>query len=585
MFTFNIINKLKHSIMRNSLLALAGTALLLININANAQNTRTGYGEQQFPNCEWLNEMQPCHNAQVNTIPGRNGGTGTESDPYIVSSAADLAEIANCLNNGTEATSAIFPNGNTGYTDQYFLMDADIDLTEFVPWTPISIPGEKIFFGHFNGGDHTITHMITSAEETHQGLFAVIGAGASVNNLTIKDSRIEGMMYTGAFVGAAGEDSYIYNCHNYSDVIGGYYYIGGITGASWGTIQACTNNGNISTPTDFVGGIVGDFYGTLTECANTGDISGETSVGGLIGYSADADISLGLNAGNIYAGSAYTGGCVGFVTNYGTEHLTGLLVNVGNNYGQYVKAVIGRLWKEGEEESHVYDCFYDCQMTDKTGVNPGNDVVGVVEPRYTHELLGDQLASLLSYSWEYAEGMYPIPFVISKDDIAVVAATPALLRYKTENDFDRFNDIKDDFDICMQNNVVWSSGNGLVEFNNAVGTLIGTGNDTITVSLGEATGEYAYKTINIEIVDMLDVNEHDFDRQNAINVYPNPTSNLIFIEAEVGTEANLYTMDGKLVTSTSQGIINVSNTKSGNYTLVLTKDSMIVGRQKVVVSK
>ena len=571
--------------MRSTLLALAGAALLLININANAQNTRTGYGEQQFPNCEWLNEMQPCHNAQVNTIPGRNGGTGTESDPYIVSTAADLAEIANCLNNGTEATSAIFPNGNTGYTDQYFLMDADIDLTEFVPWTPISIPGEKIFFGHFDGGDHTITHMTTDANESHQGLFAVIGAGASVSNLTIKDSRIEGMMYIGAFVGAAGEDSYIYNCHNYSDVIGGYYYIGGITGASWGTIQACTNNGNVSTPTDFVGGIVGDFYGTLTECANTGDISGETSVGGLVGYSADADISLGLNAGNIYAGSAYTGGCVGFVTNYGTEHLTGILVNVGNNYGQYVKAVIGRLWKEGEEESHAYDCYYDCQMTDKTGVNPGNDVVGVVEPRYTHELLGDQLAGALSYSWEYAEGMYPIPFVISKDEIAVVAATPALLRFKTEDDFDRFNDIKDDFDICTQNNVVWSSGNGLVEFNDAVGTLIGTGNDTITVSLGEAAGEYAYKTINIEIVDMLGVNDHDFAQQNAINVYPNPTSSLIFIEAEAGTEANLYTMDGKLVTSTSQGIINVSNIESGNYILVLTKDSMIVGRQKVVVSK
>ena len=69
--------------MKSTLLSLAGAALLLININANAQSTRIGYGDQQFPSCEWLNEMQPCQNAQVNTVPSRNGGTGTETDPYL----------------------------------------------------------------------------------------------------------------------------------------------------------------------------------------------------------------------------------------------------------------------------------------------------------------------------------------------------------------------------------------------------------------------------------------------------------------------------------------------------------------------
>lgn len=573
--------------MKNTLLTLAGAALLLININANAQSTRIGYGDQQFPNCEWLNEMQPSHTTQANTIPGRNGGTGTEADPYIVSKASDLAEIANCLNNGTEASSTIFPNGNTGYTDQYFLMDSDIDLSEYMPWTPISIPSQKIFFGHFDGGDHTITHMTTTASETHQALFAVIGAGASVSNLTIRDSRIEGMMYSGAFVGAAGEGSIISNCHNYSNVIGGHYYIGGITGATWGTVMNCTNNGNVSTPSDFVGGVVGDFYGTMEGCVNTGDISGQTSVGGLVGYSANADMSLCLNAGNIYAGSGYTGGCVGFVTNYGTEHLTGLLVNVGGNYGQYVRAVIGRLWKEGEEESHAYQCYYDRQMTDKTGVNPGNDVEGVVEPRYTHEMLGDELSNLLSDSWEYTEGMYPRPVEVSNNDIAIVAATPAILRFKGEDDFDRFNDIKDDFDICTQNNVVWNSGNGLVEFNETIGTLLATGNDTIMVSMSEVnkSGDVAYKTINIEIVDMLGVNSHNYTQENAVKVYPNPTSSLIFIEAGTGTTANLYTLDGKLVISTNESTINVTSVESGNYILILTKDSVIVGQQKVVINK
>lgn len=573
--------------MRNTILALTGAALLLINLNAYAQSTRTGYGIQQFPSCEWINEMQPCHDTQTNTIPGRNGGTGTETDPYIVSTAADLAEIANCLNNGSEASSTIFPNGNTGYTNQYFLMDADIDLIEYTPWSPISIPGEKIFFGHFDGGHHTITHLTTNANESNQGLFSVIGAGASVSNLSIKDSRIEGLMYSGAFVGAAGEGSIISNCHNYSDVIGGHYYIGGITGATWGSIRNCSNNGNVSTPSDFIGGMVGDFYGTMEGCVNTGDITGQTSVGGLVGYSANADMSLCLNAGNIYAGSGYTGGCVGFVTNYGTEHMTGLLVNVGNNYGQYVRAVIGRLWKEGEEESHAYQCYYDRQMTDKSGVNPGNDVEGVVEPRFTHEMLGSELASLLGDNWAYTEGLYPRPLENNENDIAIVAATPALLRFKSEDDFDRFDDIKDDFDICTLNNVAWSSENGLVEFNNGVGTLLATGNDTLMVTIGEVNkaNEFAYKTINIGIVDMLGTNDAVFNPKNAINVYPNPSSNLIFIETDDEITASLYTIEGKLMASTKQGVIDVSNIISGNYIIVLTKDSTIVGQQKIIVKR
>ena len=571
--------------MKNTLLSIMGAALLLININVSAQSTRIGYGDQQFPNCEWLNEMQPSHNASANTIQGKNGGTGTENDPYIVSTAADLVEIANCLNNGTEATSTIFPNGNTGYTGQYFLMDADIDLVEHTPWTPISVPGEKIFFGHFDGGNHTITHLITNAGETNQGLFSVIGANASVSNLSIKDSKIEGMMYTGAIVGAAGENSLIYNCHNYSDVIGGHYYIGGIVGASWGTIQGCSNNGNVSTPSDFVGGIVGDFYATLTECVNTGDISGQTSVGGLAGYTANADIRLCLNAGNINAGSAYSGGCVGFVTNYGTEHLTSLMLNVGQIFGTSARAVIGRLWKEGDQESHALNCYYDCQMTDKKGVTPGNDVEGVVEPRYTREMLGDQLCGLLSYSWEYTDGMYPRPFIIHEDDIATIAATPALFRFKSEDDFDRFDGIKDDFDICTQNDVVWSCENGLVEFNDTIATLLATGNETLTVRMGGTEiGDYAYKTITIDIIDLLDVNDHSAAQKNAVNVYPNPATNLIFIDSEADASANLYSLDGKLVLSTNQNTIDVSNIESGNYILVLTKDSRIIGQQKVVIN-
>ena len=286
----------KHNIAVNkNLTAMKKFLVLLLALSLSGFTTfaqmqaRIGY-DYDTPNIgATLNAMRPLGELKANTTPGRSGGTGTYDDPYIVASAEELTEIATRVNSGTEASGDIFPNGNPGYADQYFLLDKDLDLSDYTPWMPISIPGEKIFFGHFDGGGHTITNLTTdySTNNSNQGLFSVIGANASISNLSIKDSQINGEIYTGAIVGAAGEGSEIYNCHNYSDVNTTFYYTGGIAGASWGVIDNCTNSGNIYSDMDFVGGIVGDFYGVLTNCVNTGNISGTTSVGGTIGYSAN----------------------------------------------------------------------------------------------------------------------------------------------------------------------------------------------------------------------------------------------------------------------------------------------------------
>ena len=295
-----ILHAYKHNIAVNkNLAAMKRVLIILIALTLSEFTTfaqmrpRIGYN-YATPNIgATLNAMRPLGELNVNTTPGRNGGTGTFEDPYIVSSAEALAEIATRVNSGTEASGEIFPNGNPGYADQYFLLTKDIDLSDYTPWMPISIPGEKIFFGHFDGGNNTITHLTTdfSTNNSNQGLFSVIGANASISNLKIRDSSVTGEIYTGSFVGAAGENSQIINCHNYSDVNATYFYCGGIAGASWGAIVNCSNAGNITSNQDFIGGIVGDFYGTIMSCINTGNISGTTSTGGIVGYSANAEIA------------------------------------------------------------------------------------------------------------------------------------------------------------------------------------------------------------------------------------------------------------------------------------------------------
>lgn len=551
--------------------------------------SRIGY-DTPTPNMgEQLNAMRPIGELKINTIPGRSGGTGTYEDPYIVSSEEELAEIATRVNSGTEASGTIFPNGNQGYAGQYFLLTKDLDLTDYTPWTPISIPGQKIFFGHFDGGDHTIKHLTIDLSTSHdnQGLFSVIGANASISNLSIRESHVSGEIYIGPFVGAAGENSIISNCHNYCDVNATFYYAGGIAGASWGIIENCTNSGNINTEMDFVGGIVGDFYGTLTGCINTGNISGTTSVGGIIGYSANASIDHNINAGNIYASDVYSGGVVGFVTNYNSENTTAYLLNYGGCYGPRVRAVIGRLWTESGQPSHANNCYYDRQMTDKTGVAPGNNVEGVVEPRFTHEMIGDGLNDLISSGWTFNEDLYPIPGNYpNQSDIpitALVAASPAQLRFINEDEFDRFNNVRDDFHIFNDfYGLTWESATGKVRFDESFAQVLETGADTLYVTLGDSK-----KEIYIEITDILSITDGD---QPKITTYPNPAKDYVYITYDQPYQAMLYTIDGRLMSSTRHEIgewhpIDLSAFTAGIYFLRLIDDAGHQATQKLVVGK
>lgn len=547
---------------------------------------RIGY-DYDTPNIgATLNAIRPLGELNVNTTPGRSGGTGTFDDPYIVASAEELAEIATRVNSGTEASGVIFPNGNPGYADQYFLLDKDLDLSDYTPWMPISIPGEKIFFGHFDGGDHIITHLTTefSTTNNNQGLFSVIGANASISNLSIKDSHITGEIYTGAFVGAAGENSVISNCHNYSDIYTTFYYTGGIAGASWGTIENCTNCGNIYSEMDFIGGIVGDFYGTLTGCINTGHVSGTTSVGGTIGYSANATINHNVNAGNIHASSVYSGGVVGFVTNYDSENTTAYLLNYGGVFGPSTRAVIGYLWTEGGQPSHANNCYYDCQLTDKKGMAPGNDVEGVAEPRFTHELIGFNMTEELGQGWSFSDETYPSPDNWSYyNETRFVAITPASLRYVNESEYDRFDYVRDDFHIFNDfYDLTWESATGKVSFYEDFAQLLETGQDTLIVRVGDA-----HKDIIIEITDMLDIDQND---NTGFSVYPNPAKDFIYVTSDRGYQAILYTTDGRLVSSTQHIIggtqpIDLSTLTTGFYFLRLIDDSGHQATQKIVVGK
>ena len=131
---------------------------------------------------------------------GFAGGSGTEADPYLISNGAELAKLANDVNNVTF------------YDATYFRLTADIVLNEnsenyaewdtTAPkneWTPIGNSSRK-FGGIFDGNGHTVKGVYINDGSEYLGLFGNVLYG-TIKNLQVAESFIKGSSSVGGVVG------------------------------------------------------------------------------------------------------------------------------------------------------------------------------------------------------------------------------------------------------------------------------------------------------------------------------------------------------------------------------------------------
>ena len=248
--------------------------------------------------------------------PARITGSGTETDPYQISTAEGLKWFRDKVNSAKTKEE----------TKICAVLTEDIDLNN-EPWTPIGI-GEDTrkedlpYSGTFDGNGHTISGLNVNYGDKNGGLFCYVKS-ATIKNLTVAGSvtySSGGGIAYGGIVGYA-DSSTIENCTNRCTVTG-RWYAGGIVGWSADSdIIGCANFGNISSPFRS-GGICGivigqvDAYGidaTIRDCYNVGMVSGKYA-GGITGHSDSSDIDILIancyNVGSLH-GSTNTGEIIG----------------------------------------------------------------------------------------------------------------------------------------------------------------------------------------------------------------------------------------------------------------------------------
>lgn len=205
-------------------------------------------------------------------------GKGTQSEPYLLKTAADFQALAESVAAGND------------YSGKSFSLVNDIDM-DGITLTPIGTE-EAPFCGSFNGGNHTISNLQMITNRTFTGLFGYLGLGSSVSNLNMQDIIISGSGYFMGSVAAYSEGN-ISNVKVEGKLCSDGYMVGGITSASEGMISNCSFSGAIEG-SGTIGGIVGYNYGIITGCDVKADLStddwlSETfcDMGGIVGTSVN----------------------------------------------------------------------------------------------------------------------------------------------------------------------------------------------------------------------------------------------------------------------------------------------------------
>ena len=99
-------------------------------------------------------------------------GDGTQYNPYRIETAANLAYLAEKVNEGNQSS------GQDVFTGEYFLLTDDLDLNN-LNWTPIGNVNYSMngfyFAGFFDGGFHQIENLRIQTSADLAGLFAAVG--------------------------------------------------------------------------------------------------------------------------------------------------------------------------------------------------------------------------------------------------------------------------------------------------------------------------------------------------------------------------------------------------------------------------
>lgn len=353
--------------------------------------------------------------ASAQTMKPFNDGSGTATDPFLITTADELEAIP-----------------SMGLNMCYKLQN-DIDLSSYGDWMPIG-DNTYAFSGTFDGNGHRITGLTigspnSKTSTSYLGLFGST-SGATIENVSVNANIYSSGNYIGGLVGQTSGGN-ITNCSSSVQIIGANYtgglignttkggnvaksssagsvsgntYTGGFVGNNDAlTTNNCSSSCNTTSTDNYAGGFAGmnGIKSTVTNCSATGNITGNNYVGGCIGYNNssedewanwyDGTIINSYATGNV-TGNSYTGGFLGFDnTNAITQNCYSAGIVTGKTH---TGGFLGH-----EDSATIKNCYWCYSQNHTTRLGYGDytgsvpDIYGMTYSRMQAKSFSDLLNS------------------------------------------------------------------------------------------------------------------------------------------------------------------------------------------------
>ena len=508
------------------------------------------------------------------------GGSGRQSDPYIINSAQELANLAYMVNHGTK------------YEGKYFRLTTDIVLNDLIinfsgniiygdptSWTPIG--GSKSFKGTFNGGGHTIKGLYIKEEDAkYQGLFGSV-ENATICNLNIDNSCIYSLSnFSGKYYGLLCGVSYgSVKCRNVHvtksllDIRNDELYVGGLLGEAEDTnsheylnMDNCSFDGNICVRRNsYAAGMVTWSEGIITNCKTTGNIyitEEKYEKHGQFGYMA---AGLAISVDNIEHSSVNVENCV----NYMDIHIlnsswNGIVDTDIDNTKYYDYLSITGLCKAGI----VKNCANFGNLY--VGTNSDGNVRKIVALKFMGTE-ADYVEDFANYGNVICKGKIEIDDGRTDDDDANILVY-GLYANKSAK---RCVNIQTDNVLTTGSKKYWfilcgiyvSSKGEFADchsyaFNNSEAIVKNDSKGEIHSSLSDFTAQPFFNISNWGVVSVAD--DSPYSAYNGMPVPASCDGRIIIIEGE-GTAENPYIINSDADLKALQEIVNNGNEVSGKY--------------------
>ena len=494
-------------------------------------------------------------------------GDGTVSNPYLIETAENLAYLAQKVNEGYQA------QGMEVFRGTYFLLTDDLDLNN-INWTPIGnvdyVNGALsgyYFAGCFDGWYHNIDHLKIQTGDNLTGLFAGLGGecappggdwgGGSIRHLSATNGSIVSTGFgAGGIVGAIAGDALVYQC-SFS-----------------GTI-------NISNSSDFcgAGGVVGaaaersrisecSFHGSIT--ASNSNFMGAAGAGGIVGVAINqTGISGCYNTGNITGSALMISVAAGILGATVNDAIISVMdcYNVGTLNGNTKGGIFGMISPinpfKGEAEINVGNSYYlnTCGGTTSYGTS-------MTSAEMQTEQFKNQIdMSAKKYVMDNGTNNgYPIHaltgfMLFEAKDVTSHTATLSANLHPGNASFSRAYFFYDN-EVGTDYHEVEIGTEGYVEaiIENLEPNTSYMFSMSAEYSDGGFVGFSPHWFMTSDNTGIAEISNSD------ICIYPNPTSDFIFIENIDPQQVVIYSLEGKMIKSAGNtNIVDVRDLEKGMY--------------------